>query len=112
MAVPYSARPVWRHLIPRGILIALLARAITVASAAMMMTMARQGEVDASFRLNPAAAVAFAAMCGFLMLVDLGRRSELVFFANLGVDRWKVALCAALPALLLESLFALFALVA
>ena len=55
-----------------------------------------------ALQLAPFAALALAALVYGLVLLDAGRRNELIFLANLGVGRIVIAALAAGPALFAE----------
>ncbi len=55
-----------------------------------------------ALQLAPFAALALAGLVYGLVLLDAGRRSELLFLANMGVGRVVIAALATGPALLAE----------
>ena len=59
--------------------------------------------------LEPPASVAVVAICSSLVVLDVLRKRERVFLANLGVALGAVALIGALPALVAETAITLLA---
>jgi hypothetical protein len=57
-----------------------------------------------SLSLGLPASVSLIAMCGAIVVVDVLRRHERIFLANLGVSLRPVALIGAIPALLGEAM--------
>ena len=57
-----------------------------------------------SLSLGLPASLSLIAMCATIVVVDVLRRHERIFLANLGVSLWPVALIGAIPALLGEAL--------
>ena len=91
--------PALRHLLRRGISLAVLVRIFAAAAAAGVP----RDRGPSPLHFPPTTSVVLAAICGLLMLVDLRRRGELVLLLNLGVGSWPIALCAAGPALAIEA---------
>jgi hypothetical protein len=104
----YRILPALKPLIRRGIALCVLAR-LVVAMAALVAIASSLGVGAAAFRLRPVTTLAFAALCGALIVLDAARRREIILFANLGVGVGTIALCAAVPAIALEALLALVA---
>jgi len=55
-----------------------------------------------ALQLTPFAALALAGLVYGLVLLDAGRRNELIFLANMGLGRVAIATLAAGPALFAE----------
>ena len=58
----------------------------------------------AALQLAPFAALALAGLVYGLVLLDAGRRNELIFLANMGVGRVVIAVLAAGPVLFAEAI--------
>ncbi|MFI5243660.1 MAG: hypothetical protein ACHQQR_00425 [Gemmatimonadales bacterium] len=109
----YRVLPALNPLVRRGIGLCVLARLLVAVAMAMAvggaMASSAGGVGPTALHLRPVTALAFAALCGALIVLDAARRREIVLFANLGIGVGTIALCAALPAIALEALIALVA---
>ncbi len=58
-------------------------------------------------QLSPTAVLLLTGFVAWLVIIDAGRRNELLFLANLGVTRYAIGSLAAVPAMTFEIIIGL-----
>ncbi len=100
--LPVPAPKFIRGILSRTAAIWLMLKLIVTGGARVGQEAGIEHPLRAALQLAPFAALALAALVCGLVLLDAGRRNELIFLANMGVSRVVIGALAAGPVLFAE----------
>jgi hypothetical protein len=102
--LPAPAPNFTRAILRRTAEIWLMMKLVVTGGALVVQETGIEHPLRAALQLAPFAALALAGLVCGLVLLDAGRRNELIFLANMGVSRAVIAALAAGPVLFAEAI--------